>query len=214
MRDGAPGFTRTDAVVVNGAREACDAMIDMPVARDKFLGIMANQTERMGRLIEEIRNGTLQLRMVPIGETFSRFRRVVRDTATELGKDVVLELNTLGDRESRTAYRAALIDYFSTHKEELSEDSRLRLERNGLQVAMRSGQVFDVALSATTATIRDYGEAVVRVEGSGEGSGYAVKVVSLSCRSIAHRPPASAYRPPAPVFRDGSSDRRHCSPAP
>lgn len=49
-------------------------------------------------------------------------------------------------------------------------EGRLRLERNGLQVAMRSGQVFDVALSATTATIRDYGEAVVRVEGSGEGA--------------------------------------------
>ncbi|MBP8307987.1 MAG: TIGR02099 family protein [Burkholderiaceae bacterium] len=49
-------------------------------------------------------------------------------------------------------------------------EGRLRLERNGLQVAMRSGQVFDVALSATTATIRDYAEAVVRVEGSGEGA--------------------------------------------
>ena len=43
-------------------------------------------------LVEEIRNGTLQLRMVPIGETFARFRRVVRDTAAELGKDVQLEL--------------------------------------------------------------------------------------------------------------------------
>ena len=30
--------------------------------------------------------------MVPIGETFSRFRRVVRDTAAELGKEVVLEI--------------------------------------------------------------------------------------------------------------------------
>ena len=47
---------------------------------------------QIGRLIEEIRNGTLQLRMVPIGETFARFRRVVRDTATELGKDVALEI--------------------------------------------------------------------------------------------------------------------------
>lgn len=47
---------------------------------------------QISRLIEEIRNGTLQLRMVPIGETFSRFRRVVRDTASELGKDVALEL--------------------------------------------------------------------------------------------------------------------------
>ena len=63
--------------------------------------LMARQTRQrslieanlqMGRLIEEIRNGTLQLRMVPIGETFSRFRRVVRDTAAELGKDVVLDI--------------------------------------------------------------------------------------------------------------------------
>jgi len=46
----------------------------------------------MERLIEEIRNGTLQLRMVPIGETFSRFRRVVRDVAADLHKDVVLEI--------------------------------------------------------------------------------------------------------------------------
>ncbi len=49
-------------------------------------------------------------------------------------------------------------------------EGRLRLERNGLQVAMRSGKVFDVALSATTATIRDYAEAVVRVDGSGDGA--------------------------------------------
>jgi two-component system, chemotaxis family, sensor kinase CheA len=47
---------------------------------------------QINRLVEEIRNGTLQLRMVPIGETFTRFRRVVRDTAAELGKDVMLEL--------------------------------------------------------------------------------------------------------------------------
>jgi two-component system chemotaxis sensor kinase CheA len=53
---------------------------------------LAKANQSVGRLIEEIRNSTLQLRMVPIGETFSRFRRVVRDTAAELGKDVVLEL--------------------------------------------------------------------------------------------------------------------------
>jgi len=48
---------------------------------------------QVGRLVEEIRNGTLQLRMVPIGETFARFRRVVRDTAAELGKDAALEIS-------------------------------------------------------------------------------------------------------------------------
>ena len=47
---------------------------------------------QVSQLIEEIRNSTLKMRMVPIGETFARFRRVVRDTAAELGKDVQLEL--------------------------------------------------------------------------------------------------------------------------
>ena len=52
--------------------------------------IEANQ--QITRLIEGIRNSTLKLRMVPIGDTFSRFRRVVRDTAASLGKEVALEI--------------------------------------------------------------------------------------------------------------------------
>lgn len=62
------------------------------LARQSRQGAMIEANQQITRLIEEIRNGTLQLRMVPIGETFSRFRRVVRDTAAELGKDVVLEI--------------------------------------------------------------------------------------------------------------------------
>jgi two-component system chemotaxis sensor kinase CheA len=50
----------------------------------------ANQ--QISSLVEEIRNGTLQLRMVPVGDTLARFRRVVRDTAAELGKDIALEI--------------------------------------------------------------------------------------------------------------------------
>lgn len=44
-------------------------------------------------LVEQIRDGTLNLRMVQIGETFQRFRRVVRDVSKELGKpiDLVIE---------------------------------------------------------------------------------------------------------------------------
>ncbi len=54
----------------------------------------------------------------------------------ELGvsQDTVLELNTLGDKDSRDAYRAALIAYFTDHKADLSEDSLTRLERNPLRV--------------------------------------------------------------------------------
>lgn len=53
---------------------------------------LIESSHQLGRLIEEIRNGTLQLRMVQIGETFGRFRRVVHDLAAELGKDVHLEI--------------------------------------------------------------------------------------------------------------------------
>jgi histidyl-tRNA synthetase len=46
----------------------------------------------------------------------------------------VLEINTLGDPESRAAYRAALVAYFSARVGELSEDSRRRLEHNPLRI--------------------------------------------------------------------------------
>jgi two-component system chemotaxis sensor kinase CheA len=62
------------------------------LARNSRQGDLIEANQQITRLIEEIRNGTLQLRMVPIGETFARFRRVVRDTASELGKDVTLEI--------------------------------------------------------------------------------------------------------------------------
>lgn len=44
-------------------------------------------------LVEAIRDGSLAMRMVPIGETFQRFQRVVRDTAQDLGKDIRLEIS-------------------------------------------------------------------------------------------------------------------------
>lgn len=55
-------------------------------------------TQRISGLVEEIRNSTLSLRMVAIGETFSRFRRVVRDLAAKLSKRVRLVIEG-GDTE-------------------------------------------------------------------------------------------------------------------
>ncbi|EGY27233.1 histidine kinase-, DNA gyrase B-, and HSP90-like ATPase family protein [Desulfovibrio sp. A2] len=50
--------------------------------------------EELERLSDELRDTTLGIRMLPIGTTFSKFRRLVRDLSAELGKDV--ELVTLG----------------------------------------------------------------------------------------------------------------------
>ncbi len=54
----------------------------------------------------------------------------------ELGveKDVVLNINTLGDTDSRDNYRAALVAYFSSNASALSEDSKTRLEKNPLRI--------------------------------------------------------------------------------
>jgi histidyl-tRNA synthetase len=51
-----------------------------------------------------------------------------------LSDSVVLEINSLGDVESRAAYRDALVAYLSKHADKLSDDSRLRLERNPLRI--------------------------------------------------------------------------------
>jgi two-component system chemotaxis sensor kinase CheA len=62
------------------------------LARETHGEALIEANLHMNSLIEEIRNGTLGLRMVPVGETFSRFRRVVRDTASSLGKEVNFEI--------------------------------------------------------------------------------------------------------------------------
>lgn len=53
----------------------------------------------------------------------------------ELGiEGVTLQLNTLGDADSREAWRAALVEHFRAVKGELSEDSQERLEKNPLRI--------------------------------------------------------------------------------
>ncbi|MFA6117295.1 MAG: histidine--tRNA ligase [Sphingomonas sp.] len=47
---------------------------------------------------------------------------------------VTLQLNTLGDAETRDAWRAALITYFGQHRADLSAESQDRLERNPLRI--------------------------------------------------------------------------------
>jgi histidyl-tRNA synthetase len=54
----------------------------------------------------------------------------------ELGiaNGVTLELNTLGDAETRGSWRSALIDYFEGHRDQLSDDSQARLHKNPLRI--------------------------------------------------------------------------------
>lgn len=49
--------------------------------------VLTSISENLERLTDELRDSTMSIRMVPIGTTFSKFRRLVRDLALELGKE-------------------------------------------------------------------------------------------------------------------------------
>lgn len=54
--------------------------------------------------------------------------------ALGLADKITLELNTLGNAQSRASYRASLVDYLQAHRGRLSADSIARLERNPLRI--------------------------------------------------------------------------------
>lgn len=116
---------------------------------------------QISRLIEEIRNGTLQLRMVPIGETFARFRRVVRDTAAELGKAVQLDI-VGGDTE------------LDKSVVERIADPLMHLVRNGLDHGLETPAEREAAGKPaqgrlTLSAHHEAGSIVIRITDDGRG---------------------------------------------
>lgn len=79
------------------------------------------------------------------------------DILKELGVsgDTILELNTLGDKDSRDAYRDALVAYFTSHQAALSQDSLARLDRNPLRI-LDSKDEADKRIVADAPTIMPY----------------------------------------------------------
>lgn len=66
-----------------------------------------------------------------------------------------LELNTLGDMASRAAYRQALIGYYTSRSDGLSEDSLRRLETNPLRI-LDSKDLGDKRINAEAPPFDDY----------------------------------------------------------
>jgi two-component system chemotaxis sensor kinase CheA len=133
-------------------------------------GLLASEThhpalveahQHMGHLIQDIRDNALQLRMVPIGGTFNRFRRVVRDTAAELGKDVLLEIEG-GDTELDKAVVEKIADPL------------MHLVRNSLDhglepAAERAGQQKPPQGRLTLSARHDSGSILISIRDDGRG---------------------------------------------
>ncbi len=124
------------------------------------LGIAKAVTD-MSKLIEEIRDSTMGIRMVPIGETFSRFERVVRDLSRERGKKI--ELKIVG---GETELDKTIIDKLS--------DPLIHLIRNsvdhGIDTPAEREKSGKPPLGSITLTAyHETGNIVIEVSDDGEG---------------------------------------------
>ena len=93
-----------EAKLIRVQSDKLDALIDRVaelIIASSTVGVLALRNQdrtlreavsQMSRLTEDVRDGAMRLRMVEIGETFARFRRLVRDVSKELGKDIELHV--------------------------------------------------------------------------------------------------------------------------
>lgn len=103
MRPKAPRAAPSGAdVVVRVSAEKLDRLVDLVgelvIGRSSLAqsaarlrdGRLSSSVEQMERLIVELREGVLGIRMMPIGSTFGRFKRLVHDLSAQLGKKIDL----------------------------------------------------------------------------------------------------------------------------
>ena len=75
--------------------------------------------------------------------------------ALGLSEKTTLEINSLGDAASRENYRTALVEYFGGFKADLSEDSKVRLEKNPMRI-LDSKDAGDKKIVADAPSLIDY----------------------------------------------------------
>jgi len=120
-------------------------------------------TQRVSDLVQATRDGALALRMVPVGETFNRFTRVVRDISKQLGKDIELVV-TGGDTE------------LDKSMVELIGDPLMHLVRNSLDHGIETPEERAAAGKPRTGRLglnayHEAGSIVIEVSDNGRGLG-------------------------------------------
>ena len=108
--------------------------------------------------------------------------------ALGIADKVTLQLNTLGDAESRQAYRGILVDYLEGFRDELSKDSLDRLERNPLRI-LDSKDQGDKAIVADAPKLSDHlnaesGDFFVAVKGGLDAAGVSYEINPTLVRGL------------------------------
>ena len=116
---------------------------------------------RVMALMQDTRDAALGLRMVPVGETFGRFQRVVRDVSKQLGKEIELVV-TGGDTEMDKSMVDAIADPL------------MHLVRNSMDHGLEPPEEREAAGKPRSGTLRlnafhEAGAIVIEVRDDGRG---------------------------------------------
>jgi len=85
-------------------------------------------------------------------------RALWRELGLVEGRDVALEINSLGQLEERRAHRAALVTYLEAHSAALDEDSKRRLHSNPLRILDSKNPALQPLIDAAPRLIDHLGE--------------------------------------------------------
>jgi len=136
------------------------ASVNLIAHRSKVIEL-TESTSKLATLVEEVRDSALQLRMVRIGATFSRFQRVVHDVSRDLGKDIALVIDGEDTELDKTVV-------------EKIGDPLMHLVRNSMDHGIESAEVRAACGKPVQGALKlnayhDSGAIVITVEDDGGG---------------------------------------------
>lgn len=122
---------------------------------------LSEAMENLSRLVEEVRDTALGLRMVQIGETFNRYKRVVREVSRDTGKDIDLIINGADTELDKT-----LVEKIG--------DPLMHLVRNAIDHGIESPEKRMAAGKSAKGTVNldafhDSGSIVIQIRDDGGG---------------------------------------------
>ncbi len=160
-------------VTMVGELVIATANLNSHVARLGDEGLVESSSV-LQRLVEDVRDSSMKLRMVPIGETFSRFNRVVRDISRDFGKEIELEISGAETELDKTVI-------------EKINDPLMHLVRNSADHGIERPQKRLEAGKSPVGTIRlnayhDAGSIVIEIADDGRGLNRA-KIMDKAAKS-------------------------------
>lgn len=198
------------------ASEKLDALIDLVgelVTLQARLARRAGQdadpelrdvSEHLERLTWELRDSAFAVRMVPVGQTFARFRRLVRDLCGELGREADLVLEG-----GETEIDKGLVGHL--------HEALVHLVRNAMDHGLEPPEAREAAGKPRRGTVRlsaaqEGSEVIVRVQDDGRGLDLAaVRARAVERGLLAEDEEASDDRLADLVFAPGFSTARAVS---